>query len=71
DTVNNLGILYSDQGRLEEAEAVFQRALSGFQAVLGPSHPKSELVARNIHSLQHVTGMYIDPLSNHYCSNRG
>jgi hypothetical protein len=60
-----------DQGRLEEAEAMFQRALSGFQAVLGPSHPKSELVSRNIQYLQHVTGTYIVPSSNHSCSKCG
>jgi len=51
NTVNNLGLLYRHQGRLNEAEAMFQRALSGFQAGLGPSHPKSDLVSRNIHSL--------------------
>ncbi len=25
-------------------------------------------LSRNIHSLQHVTGTYIVPLNNHYCS---
>ena len=29
NTVNNLGILYRDQGRLTEAESMYQRALSG------------------------------------------
>ena len=71
DTVNNLGDLYRHQGRLEEAEAMFQRALQGFQSALGLSHPKSELVSRNIHSLQHVTGMYIVPLNNYYCNKCG
>ncbi|KAK4031412.1 hypothetical protein C8A01DRAFT_21355, partial [Parachaetomium inaequale] len=55
-TVNNLGNLSWKQGQLEEAEAIYQRALSGFQAILGPSHLKSELVSRNIHSLQHLRG---------------
>ena len=41
NTVNNLGILYKDQGRLTEAESMYQRALSGFQTALGPSHWKS------------------------------
>jgi Tfp pilus assembly protein PilF len=30
DTVNNLGLLYSDQGKLEEAEEMYQRALKGY-----------------------------------------
>jgi tetratricopeptide (TPR) repeat protein len=29
DTVNNLGILYADQGKLAEAEEMYQRALKG------------------------------------------
>ena len=29
DTVNNLGILYRDQGKLAEAEQMYQRALAG------------------------------------------
>jgi tetratricopeptide (TPR) repeat protein len=29
DTVNNLGILYADQGRLEDAEMMYNRALAG------------------------------------------
>jgi Tfp pilus assembly protein PilF len=28
-TVNNLGILYADQGKLDEAEKMYQRALEG------------------------------------------
>lgn len=31
NTVNNLGGLYRDQGRLTEAESMFQWALSGFR----------------------------------------
>jgi Tfp pilus assembly protein PilF len=30
DTVNNLGILHKNQGRLTEAESMYRRALSGF-----------------------------------------
>ncbi|KAK3934113.1 Tetratricopeptide repeat-domain-containing protein [Diplogelasinospora grovesii] len=56
DTVNNLGNLYADQGRLTEAESMYQRALSGFQTALGP-HWKSQLVMRNMDSLQHAKGI--------------
>ena len=31
DTVNNLGILYVDQGKLVEAEQMYQRALQGYE----------------------------------------
>ena len=38
DTVNNLGILYGDQGKLAEAEQMYQRALAGKEKALGPDH---------------------------------
>jgi tetratricopeptide (TPR) repeat protein len=56
-TVNNLGLLYADQGRLTEAESMYRRALSGFQTALGPSHWKSQLVMRNMDSLQNAKGI--------------
>ena len=30
DTVNNLGVLYVDQDKLDEAEKMYQRALQGY-----------------------------------------
>ena len=38
DTVNNLGLLYADQGKLGEAERMCQRALAGNEKALGPDH---------------------------------
>ncbi|KAK1656358.1 hypothetical protein BDP81DRAFT_364381 [Colletotrichum phormii] len=35
---HELGILYSDQGRLKEAEAMYERALQGKEKALGPDH---------------------------------
>jgi tetratricopeptide (TPR) repeat protein len=40
-TVNNLGLLYSDQGRLNEAKEMYQRALTGYEKALGPDHRKT------------------------------
>jgi hypothetical protein len=37
DTVNNLGILYWNQGKLKEAEEMYQRALKGYEEAL--KHP--------------------------------
>ncbi|KAF4417536.1 Kinesin light chain 1 [Colletotrichum fructicola] len=34
----NLGLLYSDQGRLKEAEAMYERALQGYEKAWGPDH---------------------------------
>jgi tetratricopeptide (TPR) repeat protein len=34
-TVNNLGLLYADQGKLNEAEKMYQRALQCYENVLG------------------------------------
>jgi tetratricopeptide (TPR) repeat protein len=31
NTVNNLGVLYKDLGRLNEAEKMYQRALQGYE----------------------------------------
>lgn len=40
-TVNSLGILYSDQGKLQEAEEMYQRALVGFEKALGPDYNRA------------------------------
>ncbi len=38
NAVHNLGLLYADQGKMEEAEAMYQRALKGFEKAWGPEH---------------------------------
>jgi tetratricopeptide (TPR) repeat protein len=35
DTVNNLGLLYANQGKLDEAEKMYDQALRGYEAALG------------------------------------
>jgi hypothetical protein len=35
----NLGKLYADQGKMEEAKTMFQRAVLGREKVLGPGYP--------------------------------
>ena len=51
DTVHNLGILYSDQGKLKEAEEMYQRALAGCEKALGTNHHKTQRVAEKINAL--------------------
>src|ERR1700684_4500321 len=36
--LDNLGILYADQGKLDEAEKMYQRALQGYEKAWGPDH---------------------------------
>lgn len=35
NTVNNLGVLYADPGRLDEAEKMYVRTLQGYEKALG------------------------------------
>ena len=57
-TVSNLGALYLNQGRLQEAKAMYQRGRFGNQAVLVAHHRKSELLLQNMQSLQLPAGQY-------------
>ena len=45
--VNNLGILYKDQGKLDEAEKMFQWALQGYEKALGREPVKTYIPALN------------------------
>ena len=47
NTVNNLGNLYRDQGKLVEAEKMYQRALQGYEKALGPENILHDLPALN------------------------
>ena len=58
-SVNNLGLVLSDQGKYEEAEAMYRRALRDREKVQGPKHPdtltilnKLGLVLAAVNSLQ-------------------
>ena len=48
DTVNNLGILYRDQGKLAEAEQMYVRALAGNEKALGPDHTSTLDTVNNL-----------------------
>jgi tetratricopeptide (TPR) repeat protein len=52
DTVNNLGILYRDQGKLAEAELIFQRALKEREKALGPEHKSTLDMVNNLGTLE-------------------
>ena len=48
---NNLGLLYRGQGKLAEAEQMYQRALMGFRKSLGSEHPSTVIVMSNLKQL--------------------
>jgi Tfp pilus assembly protein PilF len=52
DTVNNLGLLYADQGKMAEAEAMYLRALQGYENAVGADHPRTRVIARNLSALR-------------------
>ena len=52
NTVNNLGNLYADQGKLAEAEKMYGRALRGYKEALG-----NELVASYLPALNSMIGI--------------
>ena len=52
DTVNNLGILCRDQGKLQEAEVMYQRALKRSEKALGPEQMSTVNIAKNSRRLR-------------------
>ena len=56
-TVNNLGNLYSDQGKLAEAEQMYVRALAGYEKALGPDHTSTLSTVNNLENLYRDQGM--------------
>ena len=48
DTVNNLGLLYADLGRLDEAEKMYQRALQGKEKAWGLEHTSTLSTVNNL-----------------------
>ena len=48
DTVNNLGILLSKQGKLDEAYVMYRRALDGKEKALGADHADTLMTVNNL-----------------------
>jgi tetratricopeptide (TPR) repeat protein len=56
DTVNNLGLLYADQGKLVEAGQMYQRALQGKEKALGAEHTSTLDTVNNLGNLYKTQG---------------
>ncbi|KAK2755640.1 ankyrin repeat protein [Colletotrichum kahawae] len=53
---NSFGNLYSDQGRLKEAEAMYERALQGYEKALGLDHTSTLDTVNNLGILYYNQG---------------
>jgi tetratricopeptide (TPR) repeat protein len=51
-TVNNLGVLYKNQGKMVEAEEMLLRALRGYEKAVGNDHWRTQKIARNLQKLR-------------------
>jgi tetratricopeptide (TPR) repeat protein len=58
--VNNLGLLYADQGRFADAERMYNRALGGYEKALGPDHSSTLNTVYNIGLLYRQQGRLAD-----------
>ena len=58
DILSNLAGLYRDQGRYEQAEALYQRALAIREQVLGSEHPQVATSLNNLAGLYQSQGKY-------------
>jgi tetratricopeptide (TPR) repeat protein len=51
DECHNLGYLYANQGKLVEAEQMYQRALQGKEKAWGPDHTSTLSTVNNLGNL--------------------
>ncbi|KAL4937305.1 hypothetical protein BDV06DRAFT_215976 [Aspergillus oleicola] len=56
DALLCLGNLYSDQGRLKEAEEIYQRAMTGYEKAVGPDHTSILDTVNNLGNLYYNQG---------------
>ena len=49
--LHRLGELYEDQGKLDEAEKMYQRALQGYEKAWGPDHTSTLATVNNLGNL--------------------
>ncbi|KAH7132768.1 acyl transferase/acyl hydrolase/lysophospholipase, partial [Dactylonectria macrodidyma] len=47
-SLHMLGMLYSDQGKFQEAEEIYERALEGYEKTLGPHHTSTLNTVNNL-----------------------
>jgi tetratricopeptide (TPR) repeat protein len=55
-----LGILLNSQGKIAEAEQMYQRALAGYEKALGPDHPSTLRTVNNLGNLYCAQGEIVE-----------
>ena len=55
-SINNLGSLLQDQGKLDEAGALLREALEAMRATLGDRHPNTLVSINNLGTLLQAQG---------------
>ena len=58
--MNDLAVLYKEQGRYAEAEPLYKRALSICEKALGPDHPFVAQSLNNLAELYAIQGRYAE-----------
>ena len=59
-SLNNLAVLYTEQGRYAEAEPLYKRALAIDEKALGPDHPDVATALNNLAGLYDDQGRYAE-----------
>jgi tetratricopeptide (TPR) repeat protein len=70
-TVNDLGNLYRDQGKLADAEAMYRRALAGREKALGPEHTSTLNTINNMGTLLCLQGQLSEAESMYQYASSG
>jgi tetratricopeptide (TPR) repeat protein len=56
NTANNLGVIYTNQGKQDEAEEMYQRVLQGYEKAYGPDHISTLSTVSNLGNLYRSQG---------------
>ena len=59
-SLNNLAVLYRNQGKYAEAEPLYQRSLAIWEKALGKDHPDVATSLNNLAVLYHNQGKYAE-----------
>lgn len=59
-TIQMLANVYSDQGRYDEAEDLFEQALTGMEVNMGPNHLETLSIRQNLANVYQKRGRYED-----------
>jgi tetratricopeptide (TPR) repeat protein len=60
DAIHSLGFLYAGQGKLVEAEQMYQRALQGKEKAWGPDHTSTLSTVNNLGNLYADQGKLVE-----------